>query len=148
MLGNLQVGFKWIAMTIDEDGPERFVFGCEESHGYLVGDSCARQGCRGGRDAAGRIGRRRSSTAAKRCITKLDALYWQFGYHAERQISLTMPGSQGMKDMQALMARFRNDPPRELAGTPIVAVVRDYQSLTSRAPGDGASLSPRRAATW
>ena len=35
--GNLQVGFKWIGKDIDESGPEKFVFGCEESHGYLVG---------------------------------------------------------------------------------------------------------------
>src|SRR5207237_3403493 len=37
-LGNLQVGFKWIAQTMDDEGPERFIFGCEESHGYLAGD--------------------------------------------------------------------------------------------------------------
>ena len=35
--GNLQVGFKWIGKEIDDAGPELFVFGCEESHGYLVG---------------------------------------------------------------------------------------------------------------
>ena len=35
--GNLQVGFKYIGGTIDECGPENFVFGSEESHGYLVG---------------------------------------------------------------------------------------------------------------
>ena len=35
--GNLQVGFKYIGGTIDEKGPERFVFGTEESHGYLAG---------------------------------------------------------------------------------------------------------------
>src|SRR5439155_22982569 len=35
--GDLQVGFKYIAQTMDEQGPEQFVLGCEESHGYLVG---------------------------------------------------------------------------------------------------------------
>ena len=49
-----------------------------------------------------------------------------------------MPGSQGMKDMQALMARFRDDPPNELAKVE-VAEVRDYQSLTKRAPGGAAA---------
>ncbi|MCA9170635.1 MAG: phospho-sugar mutase, partial [Planctomycetales bacterium] len=35
--GDLQVGFKWIAGVMDEQGPDKFVFGTEESHGYLVG---------------------------------------------------------------------------------------------------------------
>ena len=35
--GNLQVGFKYIGGTIDEVGPDKFVFGTEESHGYLAG---------------------------------------------------------------------------------------------------------------
>ena len=35
--GDLLVGFKWIAMTIDEQGPDKFVFGTEESHGFQAG---------------------------------------------------------------------------------------------------------------
>jgi phosphoglucomutase/phosphomannomutase len=35
--GNLQVGFKYIAGIVDEKGPDKFVFGTEESHGYAVG---------------------------------------------------------------------------------------------------------------
>ena len=35
--GNLQVGFKYIGGMIDEVGPDKFVFGTEESHGYLAG---------------------------------------------------------------------------------------------------------------
>jgi phosphomannomutase len=136
-LGNLQVGFKWIAKTMDDAGPERFVFGCEESHGYLAGDHVR------DKDAAvaAMILSELAASLKQRGETlhaKLDALYWQFGYHAERQISLTMPGSQGMKDMQALMARFRNDPPSELADVK-VAEVRDYQSLTRHAPGGPAA---------
>ena len=34
---NLHVGFKWIAATMDEKGADKFLFGAEESHGYLVG---------------------------------------------------------------------------------------------------------------
>ncbi len=133
ILDNLQVGFKWIAETMDEEGPERFVFGCEESHGYLAGDHVR------DKDAAvaSMLMAELSATVKQSGQTlhdKLDALYWQFGYHGERQISLTMPGSQGMKDMQALMARFRSDPPPELAGMKL-AEVRDYLSLTVRRSG-------------
>jgi phosphoglucomutase/phosphomannomutase len=35
--GNLLVGFKWIGGLMDDKGPDLFVFGAEESHGYLVG---------------------------------------------------------------------------------------------------------------
>jgi phosphoglucomutase/phosphomannomutase len=137
-LDNLQVGFKWIAKTMDDEGPERFDFGCEESHGYLAGDHVR------DKDAAIASMLMAELAAAvkksgKSLHEKLDALYWQFGYHSERQISLTMPGSQGMKDMQALMARFRNEPPAELAGMK-VAQIRDYLSLTVRR--DGAAPAP------
>jgi phosphoglucomutase/phosphomannomutase len=65
---------------------------------------------------------------------KLEALFWQYGYHAERQLSLTMPGSQGMKDMHAIMGRFRGEPPAALAGLAVTRV-RDYLSLTETKPG-------------
>ena len=65
---------------------------------------------------------------------KLDALFWQYGYHAERQLSLSMPGSQGMKDMHTIMARFRAAPPATLAGLKVVRV-RDYLALTEMTPG-------------
>ena len=69
---------------------------------------------------------------------KLDALYWQYGYHAESQISVVMPGSDGMRRMAALMARFRDDPPSRLAGLKVVRV-RDYLNLSVFEPG-----GPRR----
>ena len=96
--GDLQVGFKWIGMTIDEFGPERFVLGCEESHGYLVGaharDKDAAVAAMLLAELAAQV-----KAAGQTLHQKLDALFWQYGYHAERQLSLTMPGSQGMKDM-------------------------------------------------
>jgi phosphoglucomutase/phosphomannomutase len=64
-------------------------------------------------------------------------LYWQFGYHAESQFSLTMPGAAGMQDMQKLMARLRSDPPAKLAGFNVVRM-RDYKSLTERVAGGNA----------
>jgi phosphomannomutase len=136
-LGNLQVGFKWIAKTMDDEGPEKFVFGCEESHGYLAGDHVRDKDAA---VAAMLLAELAASLKQKgqTLHARLDALYWQFGYHAERQISLSMPGSQGMKDMQTLMAGFRNDPPAELADVKVTEA-RDYQALTQRAPGGAAA---------
>jgi phosphoglucomutase/phosphomannomutase len=131
--GDLQVGFKWIGMTIDEFGPDRFVLGCEESHGYLVGaharDKDAAVAAMLLAELAAQV-----KAAGQTLHQKLDALFWQYGYHAERQLSLTMPGSQGMKDMLALMARFRGAPPGSLAGLKVTRV-RDYLALTETVPG-------------
>jgi phosphomannomutase len=131
--GNLQVGFKWIGQEIDAAGPDRFVFGCEESHGYLVGTHVR------DKDAAvtSMLLAELAATckAAKKTLhEQLDNLYWQYGYHSELQFSLTMPGAAGMQDMQKLMARLRAAPPTQLAGHK-VTLVRDYQSLTQFAPG-------------
>jgi phosphomannomutase len=131
--GDLQVGFKWIGKDIDDAGPERFVFGCEESHGYLVGTHV--------RDKDAAVAAMLLSELAAVCKTqgktlheKLDDLFWQYGYHAEGQFSLVMPGAAGMQDMQKLMARLRSSPPTEIAGLKATRV-RDYLSLTQLVPG-------------
>ena len=136
--GDLQVGFKWIGKEIDDAGPENFIFGCEESHGYLVGTHV--------RDKDAAVAAMLLAELAAICKAegktlheKLDDLFWQYGYHAESQFSITMPGAAGMQDMQKLMARFRSDPPTHLAGQK-VAKVRDYQSLTQYTPGSSPQL--------
>ena len=64
---------------------------------------------------------------------KLESLWWQHGYHAERTINVFMEGSEGMSRMNALMAAFRQRPPQQLGGLAI-AQIRDYQSLTISQP--------------
>lgn len=131
--GNLMVGFKWIGGTIDQMGPEHFVFGAEESHGYLVGQHV--------RDKDGVVATMLMAELAAKCRKeglslheKMDALYWQHGYHAERLLNITMEGSEGMDRMQTLMGRLRDDPPRQLAGLD-VATVRDYLRQQATAIG-------------
>ena len=99
----MQVGFKYIGGTIDDEGPENFVFGCEESHGYLVGtyarDKDAAVAAMLLAELAAQV-----KAAGQTLHQKLDSLYWQYGCHAERQVSVTMPGSEGMARIEALMA--------------------------------------------
>jgi phosphoglucomutase/phosphomannomutase len=130
---NLHVGFKNIAGMIDRVGPENFLYATEESHGYMAGNY--------GRDKDGVVASMLAAemaahekAAGRTLHEKLDALYWQFGYHGERQLSVMLPGSDGMLQMAALMDHFRSDPPRTLAGMQIVRV-RDYHSLTDYPPG-------------
>jgi phosphomannomutase len=131
--GNLQVGYKYIAQTIDAEGPDKFLFGAEESHGYLVGNYV--------RDKDAVVAAMLMAELAavlksqkKTLHEKLESLYWQHGYHAERQLNVTMTGSEGMVKMKALMAKLRTSPPASVAGMQ-VAQVRDYGSLTVTKPG-------------
>ena len=132
--GNLQVGFKYIGGTMDEKGPERFIFGTEESHGYLAGTYARDKDAAVAAMLLAELAAQEKA-AGKTLHEKLDALYWQYGCHAESQISVMLPGSEGMAQMAALMKKFRQDPPRELAGFKVVRV-RDYQALTEHAPGE------------
>jgi phosphoglucomutase/phosphomannomutase len=131
--GNLQVGYKFIAQTIDAEGPQQFLFGAEESHGYLVGqyvrDKDAVVACMLMAELAACV-----KAEKKTLHEKLDSLYWQHGYHAEQQLNITMTGSEGMTRMKALMALLRAQPPAKVAGMP-VKQLRDYGNLTVTAIG-------------
>ncbi|MCP4477545.1 MAG: phospho-sugar mutase [Planctomycetaceae bacterium] len=120
------VGFKWICNVMDVDGPSDFVFGTEESHGFLVGQYC--------RDKDGAIACLLMTELAalvkskgKSLFEHLDDLYLRHGFHHERLVNIRMEGSDGMKRMQNLMANFRSNPPTKLGGLDIVGV-RDYQT--------------------
>ena len=59
----------------------------------------------------------------------LQALYKKYGDYAERTLNLVMPGVDGLRKMAALMDGLRNDPPAQIAGTP-VTVRKDYSDGT------------------
>jgi phosphoglucomutase/phosphomannomutase len=138
VVDDLQVGFKWIGREIDRIGPERFVFGCEESHGYQGGthvrDKDAAAAALFMAELAG------ACKAAGRSIhQRLDDLFIAHGCHLERQVSLTLPGAAGMGRMREIMAALRQAPPAALGGLEVVRI-RDYGTLTTGRPGG--SLHP------
>ena len=141
--GDLLVGFKWIAGQIDEAGPTGFLFGAEESHGYLAGTHVRDKDAA---VAALLLAELAAATkaAGQTLAQKLDSLYWQFGCHAEKTVSASMPGSAGMAQMQKLMSRLRTDPPSTLAGMR-VRQLRDYEQLQMIVPGgkSGPLAGPR-----
>lgn len=139
--GDLLVGFKWIAGVIEEQGPENFVFGTEESHGYMCGTH--------GRDKDGPAATLLTCELAAKLKAqgqtlheKLDSLFWQHGVHSERTVSVQMPGSEGMLRMKEVMEKFRTQPPQQLAGSK-VRRVRDYfdSSVTVFPDGGKSSLA-------
>lgn len=127
-LDNVHVGFKWIAQQIDEAGADKFLFGTEESHGFLIGtyvrDKDGAAACMLMAELAAEV-----KATGKTLFDRLESLYWQHGYHAERQINIFMTGSAGMERMQTLMRSFRASPPKSLGGI-AVKRVRDYLNLS------------------
>ena len=124
VVDDLLVGFKYIGQTMDELGADKFVFGTEESLGYLAGeyarDKCASVAALYLLEAAAEL-----QIDKKTLLNRLDEIYLQHGFYQEGQRSKYCHGSQGHQQIQQLMQAFRSNPPTELAGI-IFSRVRDY----------------------
>ncbi|MFO0917185.1 MAG: phospho-sugar mutase [Planctomycetaceae bacterium] len=124
-IDNLLVGFKYIAATMDAEGPEKFVFGTEESLGYLAG-SYARD-----KDAA--IAALYTLELAaelhlrgQTLLDRLDELSQRHGVYLEDQYSMTCPGPKGNQQIAWLMKSFRESPPATF-GPMRLERVQDFQ---------------------
>lgn len=139
-IDDLLVGFKYIAETMDREGPDKFVFGCEESLGYLAGQY-ARD-----KDAAVAALYILEHAAelkqnGKTLLDRLDELFVEHGYFLEDQMSQTCEGSQGKTQIQQLMSAFRSSPPVELAGIRLERA-RDYSKHEVRSLPNNTVSSP------
>ncbi|MDQ3331468.1 MAG: hypothetical protein M3552_12570 [Planctomycetota bacterium] len=138
-LDNLLVGFKYIGQAMDREGPEHFVFGAEESLGYLAGeyarDKDAAVGALFIAELAAEL-----KTAGKTLLDRLDELYVEHGYFLEGQRSETCPGPSGKQQIESIMAAFRTSPPQDLAGV-TMAEVRDYKRNEIRALPDNVKIA-------
>ncbi|WP_059172830.1 phospho-sugar mutase [Bacillus sp. FJAT-27445] len=115
-------GFKFIAEKINEfekSGDHTFLFGYEESYGYLIGDF-ARD-----KDAvqAALMSSEVCAYYKKKGLSLYDGLmnvFEKYGYFQEGLQSLTMKGKDGAELIANIMAGFRSNPPATLAGLPVV----------------------------
>ena len=123
-------GFKFIGEQIGlleaEGHPERYIFGFEESYGYLSGGHVR------DKDAVNAVMLACEAAAwyAAQGMTLLDAvnaLYAEFGYYRNALCSFTFEGESGMHAMQALMAGLRSAAPAEIAGYKVETAI-DYQA--------------------
>jgi phosphoglucomutase len=134
VVDNLLVGFKYIGRTIDDCGARNFLFGAEESLGYLAGDYC--------RDKDASIAAlyvmelaSELKSQGRTLLDNLDRLYVKHGYFAESQRSLELAGAEGRSRIEALLAELRDLPPTELGGVRL-ARIRDYRkNEIRRIPG-------------
>lgn len=108
----LLVGFKYIAQTMEDQGTEHFVFGTEESIGFLAGSYC--------RDKDASVAALyileladELKSEGKSLLTQLDQLYNDCGYHCEGQKSIYCEGPTGKVKIEGLMQTLRDDPPAQ-----------------------------------
>ena len=123
-IDDLLVGFKYIGQTMDQKGPKNFVFGAEESLGYLVGtyarDKDASIAALYLAECAAEL-----KQSGQTLLDRLDELYQQFGYFYETQSSQVCTGSKGREQIDFLMTQFRENPPTGL-GEVELQRVKDY----------------------
>ena len=107
---DLLVGFKWIAQRIDEAGPAGFLFGFEESHGYLKGtyvrDKDAAVASLLFAELAATVKDRKQTV-----LEYLDDLYIDVGHYGERLINKTLRGPRGgRRRSRRSWQAFRTEP--------------------------------------
>jgi phosphoglucomutase len=125
-------GFKFIGEKIknyEQSGEYQFLFGYEESYGYLIGDF-ARD-----KDAIQAVLMAAEAAAyykneGKTLWDALNDLYNRFGYYQEGLESLTLKGKEGSEQIQGILKNFRDDPLKEVAGIRVITS-EDYQSSLS-----------------
>ncbi len=125
VISDLLVGFKYIAQTMEREGPEKFLFGAEESLGYLAGEYCRDKDAGVAALYAAELAAELKA-AGKTLSDRLDELYCEQGaYYWEGQISHACKGSSGKEQMLALLNAFRKTPP-EAWGEARLTQVRDF----------------------
>ncbi|MCR4613600.1 MAG: phospho-sugar mutase [Bacteroidaceae bacterium] len=127
-LQDCYTGFKWIASLIREnEGVKKYIGGGEESFGFLPFDKV----------------RDKDSPASICLICEIAAwakdngktlydllmdIYAEYGFSYNKTINVVRPGKSGADEIKAMMENFRNNPPRELAGSP-VCCIKDFKLL-------------------
>jgi phosphomannomutase len=131
-------GFKWIAnrsQALHRERGTRFVFGFEEALGYTVGELVGdKDGIGAALVMADLVAHARAE--GRTVFDRLEAVYRRLGMHGHRQRSLTLPGEEGSRRIQALMDGFRNAPPSSIGGLPLT-VRWDLAAGTRTALADG-----------
>ncbi|KMN42716.1 phospho-sugar mutase [Bacillus sp. LK2] len=131
-------GFKFIGEKIkqyEESGQYEFQFGYEESYGYLIRPFCR------DKDAVQSVLFACEVAAyykaqGKTLYDGLLEVFEKYGFFREDLVSLTLKGKDGAEQIQEMMATFRENPPKEVAGFTVVAV-EDYKASIITTLQDG-----------
>jgi phosphoglucomutase len=133
---NTLTGFKHIASVIRKyEGNLEFIAGCEESFGYMVGsyvrDKDGVSACALMAEIVAYAKERGQSLT-----DMLIEIYREYGFYLEDLISITKKGISGATEIDEMMQNFRNNPPKELAGSKVIKKL-DYLSSIETDLRDG-----------
>lgn len=122
-------GFKYIAEDIlKQEGKSKFLVGGEESYGYLVGDFVRDKDSVSACCMIAEMAAYYSTLSGNRkklLIEVLHNIYRTYGFYKEDLLSLTKKGQSGVEEIRAMMNGYRTNPPKMLAGQPVV-MMKDY----------------------
>ncbi|KAA6316998.1 Phosphoglucomutase, partial [termite gut metagenome] len=121
-------GFKWIAREIRlREGKQKYIGGGEESYGFLaedfVRDKDAVSACCLIAEIAAW-----AKDNGKTLFQLLQDIYVEYGFSKEKSISVVKKGKSGAEEIKQMMDAFRNNPPKEIAGSKVITW-KDYQTL-------------------
>ena len=122
VVDDLPVGFKHVGAEIDRMAEgATFVFGTEESHGYLADARIRDKEAATGILLAEYAARAKQDNRTLR--DELDDIYRTYGYFREVQRSVALPGAEGARRIEGIMAALRAKPPRRMGGRTVCRVI-------------------------
>jgi len=139
-------GFKWIAAVIrDLEGQKTYIGGGEESYGFLP-ETFARD-----KDAVSSCALMAEIAAwakdqSKSLYQLLLDIYVEYGYSREKGVSVVKKGKSGADEIQLMMRDFRANPPKEIAGSPVI-LIKDFDSSDALEPVTGKAYKLEMPAT-
>ena len=124
-------GFKWIATVMREnEGKTRYLGGGEESYGFLAEDFVRDKDSVSAISLMAEIAAWAKDKGLDMNKMLID-IYMTYGYSKEKGISLVRKGKSGAEEIVALMKQFRENPPKEIDGSPVITI-KDYSSLEQK----------------
>ncbi|MEM9022106.1 MAG: phospho-sugar mutase [Bacteroidota bacterium] len=120
-------GFKHMAKLIRElEGKEQYIGGGEESYGYMIGDFVRDKDAVMSAVIIAEIAAWANAKGSS-FFNEMLAMYQQFGCYREFGMSLVKKGIEGAATIRNMMTEYRENPPKELAGMPVVRI-NDFQA--------------------
>jgi len=121
-------GFKWIAREIRlAEGKKTYIGGGEESYGFLAEDFCRDKDAVSACCLIAEVAAWAKDNG-KTLYELLQDIYVEYGFSKEKGVSVVKQGKSGAEEIKQMMTDFRNNPPKEMAGSKIV-LYKDFQTL-------------------
>ncbi|MCD8260143.1 MAG: phospho-sugar mutase [Bacteroides sp.] len=121
-------GFKWIAREIRlREGKQQYIGGGEESYGFLAEDFVRDKNAVSACCLIAEIAAWAKDNG-KTLYQLLQDIYVEYGFSKEKGVSVVKKGRSGADEIKQMMVDFRNNPPKEMAGSDII-LWKDYQTL-------------------